>query len=63
MSPRARKLAAEKGIDLATAGIVPTGGEGVRIAERDVLAYLASAPKATPVAQKLAAETGVDLRQ
>jgi pyruvate dehydrogenase E2 component (dihydrolipoamide acetyltransferase) len=62
VSPRARKLAEEKGINLATAGIVPTGGEGVRIAERDVLAYLASAPKATPVAQKLAAETGVDLR-
>ena len=62
VSPRARRLAAEKGIDLATAGITPTGGEGVRIAERDVLAYLASAPKATPVAQKLAAETGVDLR-
>ena len=70
MSPRARKLAAEKGIDLATAGIIPTGGEGVRIAERDVLAYLASAPstelragpKATPVAQKVAAEAGVDLR-
>jgi pyruvate dehydrogenase E2 component (dihydrolipoamide acetyltransferase) len=62
VSPRARKLAAEKGVDLTTAGIVPTGGEGVRIAERDVLAYLASAPKATPVAQKLAAETGVDLR-
>jgi len=62
VSPRARKLAAEKGVDLTTAGIIPTGGEGVRIAERDVLAYLASAPKATPVAQKLAAETGVDLR-
>ena len=62
VSPRARKLAAEKGVDLATAGITPTGGEGVRIAERDVLAFLASAPKATPVAQKLAAETGVDLR-
>ena len=70
VSPRARKLAEEKGIDLATAGIVPTGGEGVRIAERDVLAYLASAPstelraspKATPVAQKVAAEAGVDLR-
>ena len=62
MSPSARKLAAEKGVDLATAGIVPTGGEGVRIAERDVLAFLASAPKATPVAQKVAADTGVDLR-
>ena len=34
----------------------------MRVAERDVLAYLASAPKATPVAQKLAAEAGVDLR-
>ena len=62
VSPTRVKLAAEKGVDLATAGIVPTGGEGVRIAERDVLAYLVSAPKATPVAQKLAAETGVDLR-
>ena len=62
VSPRARKLAAEKGVDLATAGIVPTGGEGVRIAERDVLAFLASAPKATPVAQKVAADAGVDLR-
>jgi len=62
VSPRARKLAQEKGIDLAQADIIPTGGEGVRIAERDVLAYLASAPKATPVAQKLAAELGVNLR-
>jgi pyruvate dehydrogenase E2 component (dihydrolipoamide acetyltransferase) len=61
-SPRARKLAAEKGVDLASAGIAPTGGEGVRITEKDVLAYLASAPKVTPVAQKLAAEVGVDLR-
>ena len=65
MSPCRRGRAswpAEKGIDLATAGIVPTGGEGIRIAERDVLAYLASAPKATPVAQKVAADVGVDLR-
>ena len=61
-SPRARKLAEEKGIDLARAGITPTGGEGVRVTEKDVLAYLASAPKVTPVAQKLAAEAGVDLR-
>lgn len=62
VSPRARKLAAGKGVDVVKAGIVPTGGEGVRIAERDVLAYLAAAPKATPVAQKVAAESGVDLR-
>jgi pyruvate dehydrogenase E2 component (dihydrolipoamide acetyltransferase) len=60
-SPRARKLAEEKNIPLA--GLTGTGGGGVRVVERDVLAYLAQAPKATPLAQKLAAETGVDLRQ
>jgi len=41
----------------------PTGGEGVRVAERDVLAYLRLLPKATPVAHKMAAEAGLDLRQ
>ena len=59
-SPRARKLAAEKNVDLAA--VPPTGYGGVRVAERDVLAYLAQAPKATPVAQRMAAEAGVDLR-
>jgi pyruvate dehydrogenase E2 component (dihydrolipoamide acetyltransferase) len=59
-SPRARKLAAEKGVRLVE--VTPTGGEGVRVAERDVVAYLAAAPKVTPVAQKLAGETGIDLR-
>ncbi len=72
-SPRARKLAAERGVDLAQAGITPTGGEGARVAERDVQAFLAAnlapasvaelkpAPRATPVAQKLALDAGVDL--
>ncbi len=60
-SPRARKLAREKGVDLAQ--VTPTGGAGVRVAERDVLAYLRSLPKVTPVAQKMAAEAGLDLRQ
>jgi pyruvate dehydrogenase E2 component (dihydrolipoamide acetyltransferase) len=59
-SPRARKLAAERGVRLAE--VTPTGGEGVRVAERDVVAYLAAAPKVTPVAQKLAGEAGIDLR-
>ncbi len=59
-SPRARKLAAEKGVDLAQ--VTPTGGGGQRVAERDVIAYLSQIPKATPVAQKMAAEAGVDLR-
>jgi pyruvate dehydrogenase E2 component (dihydrolipoamide acetyltransferase) len=60
-SPRARKLAHEKGVDLAR--VTPSGGGGVRVAERDVLAYLRSLPKVTPVAQKMAAEAGLDLRQ
>ena len=65
VSPRARKLADDKGVDLTQ--VKPSGYEGIRVAERDVLAYLASAPKAaelpkvTPVAQKMAAVTGVDL--
>ncbi len=60
-SPRARKLAAEKKVDLAQ--VTPTGGGGVRVAERDVLAYLSQLPKATPVAEKMAAEAGLDLRR
>jgi pyruvate dehydrogenase E2 component (dihydrolipoamide acetyltransferase) len=59
-SPRARKLVAERGVNLAE--VTPTGGEGVRVAERDVVAYLASAPKVTPVAQRLAEEVGIDVR-
>ncbi|MFZ6028980.1 MAG: 2-oxo acid dehydrogenase subunit E2 [Chloroflexota bacterium] len=67
-SPRARRLAAEKGVDLSQ--VKPTGYEGLRIAERDVRAYLAAAvssgpavaAKATPLAARMAAETGVDLR-
>jgi pyruvate dehydrogenase E2 component (dihydrolipoamide acetyltransferase) len=59
-SPRARKLAAEKHVDLAP--IPATGGGGARVVERDVRAYLHQLPKATPVAQKIAGAAGVDLR-
>ena len=59
-SPRARKMAAENEIDVAL--VTPTGGGGQRVAERDILAYLARAPRATPVAQRVAAEVGLDLR-
>ncbi|MFQ5856633.1 MAG: 2-oxo acid dehydrogenase subunit E2 [Anaerolineae bacterium] len=59
-SPRARKLAAEKGVDLVE--VTPTGSGGRRVIESDVLAYLSELPKATPVAQRLATEAGVDLR-
>jgi len=60
-SPRARKLAMERGVDLAQ--VTPTGSGGVRVVERDVLAYLRLQPKATPVAHKMAAEAGLDLHQ
>jgi pyruvate dehydrogenase E2 component (dihydrolipoamide acetyltransferase) len=58
-SPRARKLAHEKEVDLAL--VVGSGPNG-RIVERDIVAYLESAPKVTPVAQRVAEQTGVDLR-
>ena len=58
-SPRARKLAAVKNVDLSQ--MTPTGWGGMRVAERDVLAYLSQAPKITPVAQRMAADTGVDV--
>ena len=59
-SPRARKLAAEKHVDLAD--VTPTGYEGLRVAERDVVAYLDQLPRVTPVARRMAAEVQVDLR-
>ncbi len=59
-SPRARRLAGEKNVDLTQ--VIPSGYGGVRVAERDVVSYLSQMPKITPVAQRMAAETGVDLR-
>ena len=57
-SPRARKAAREKGVDLAyVAGTGPNG----RIIEKDVLSYLAAQPAATPLARKMAQEMGVVL--
>jgi pyruvate dehydrogenase E2 component (dihydrolipoamide acetyltransferase) len=61
VSPRARKIATAKGVDLAQ--VMPTGNRGQRVVERDVRVYLNQVRKATPVAQRMAAEAGVDLRQ
>ena len=58
-SPRARRLADEKKVDLGR--VVPTGYEGVRVVERDVVAYLSQMSKVTPVAQRVAADSGIDL--
>lgn len=60
VSPRARKAAEARGVDLWR---VQGSGPNGRIVERDVLAYAASAPKATPVARHVAESLGVDLRQ
>jgi pyruvate dehydrogenase E2 component (dihydrolipoamide acetyltransferase) len=59
-SPRARKVAREKQINLAL--VTGTGPEG-RIVERDIDRYLQSMPKATPVARRIADQQGVDLRE
>jgi pyruvate dehydrogenase E2 component (dihydrolipoamide acetyltransferase) len=59
-SPRARKLAREKGVDVAQ--VKASGYNGLRVVEKDVLTYLAELPKATPVAQRMAASEGVNLR-
>jgi pyruvate dehydrogenase E2 component (dihydrolipoamide acetyltransferase) len=59
-SPRARKLAQEKGVNLSQ--VIPTGEGGKRVAERDVIAYLKHAPKVTPLAQRMASAAGVDLQ-
>jgi pyruvate dehydrogenase E2 component (dihydrolipoamide acetyltransferase) len=60
ISPRARKLAGEKKADISH--ITPTGGEGVRIVEKDMAAYLSHEIKASPLAQRMAQEAGLDLR-
>ncbi len=59
-SPRARKLASGKKVDLKL--VSPTGGGGVRVRESDVIAYLTYSPKASPIAQKMADDAGLDLR-
>ncbi len=64
ISPRARKLARDLGIDWAT---ITGGGMTGRIRERDVLAAAerpreaATTPRATPVVRRLAEERGVEL--
>jgi len=59
-SPRARRVAREKGVELA--GIVGSGPNG-RIVEQDVLDYLASQPAATPLARRTAERLGVSLEE
>ena len=55
VSPRARALAAEMGINLAN---VAGSGPGGRIIERDIVAAAGSTAKMTPLAKAIALETG-----
>ena len=57
-SPRARRVARERGVDLA---LVTGSGPNGRIVEKDVLDHLARRPQASPVAAKAAEALGVDL--
>lgn len=63
ISPRARRVAAELGVDWQQ---LQGSGRSGRIVERDVRAaqgLSSAAPKATPIAQRLAAEAGLDLAE
>lgn len=59
-SPAARRVARERGIDIAQLAGRGTGPGG-RVVEKDVMAFAEAAPKATPLAGKMAAEMGVEL--
>ncbi|MER3473498.1 MAG: branched-chain alpha-keto acid dehydrogenase subunit E2 [Armatimonadota bacterium] len=64
ISPRARRLAREKGVPIQALAGKGSGPQG-RILERDVEAVwqelVSSRPRVTPLAEKVAAETGVDI--
>ncbi|RME80413.1 MAG: 2-oxo acid dehydrogenase subunit E2 [Caldilineae bacterium] len=57
-SPRARRLAERKGVDMR---LVTPSGPGGRIIERDVLAFLEQRPGVSPVARRLAEEAGINV--
>lgn len=60
ISPSAKRIAAEHGIDVTVLAGKGTGPEG-RVIEKDVLNFIAAAPKATPLAGKMAADMGIDI--
>ena len=60
-SPRARKLAEARGVDLSL--VQPSGGGGVRVVEQDVLDFVQMEPKASPIAAMLARNVGLPLSE
>lgn len=62
-SPRAKKIAADNGVDITLLSGKGTGPGG-RVVEKDILSFIASAPAAprvTPLAGKVAADMGIDV--
>ncbi len=66
ISPRARRLAHDSGVQIDALSGRGTGPDG-RIVEKDVRAYLAEtasdAARATPLAAKVAADKGINIRE
>lgn len=66
ISPRAKRLANEHGVDIQLLAGRGSGPQG-RIVEKDVKAYVAqmaqARQKATPLAAEMAADKGIDLRE
>lgn len=60
VSPRARKTAQEKAIDIASLDIQGSGAKG-RVIERDVLAAVQSGVRLTPAARQVVAESGLNV--
>lgn len=62
ITPRAKRLALDQGLSLASINIAGTGWNG-GICEKDLIAYLAeNKVKATPLAQKAAEANGISLK-
>ncbi|MGI6746821.1 MAG: 2-oxo acid dehydrogenase subunit E2 [Anaerovoracaceae bacterium] len=61
ITPRARRVAKEKGLDLKTLNILGTGYQG-GISEKDILNYLASNKvRVSPIARRIAKDQGIEL--
>lgn len=59
ISPRARKMAKEKKVDITK--VIATGAHGNRIIEKDILSFIDDEVKITPLAKKMAEEHQIDV--
>lgn len=59
ISPRAKKLAEEKNVDITK--VIATGAHGNRIVEKDIQSFIQEQMKITPLAKKIAEEHQIDV--